>query len=215
MVRQWTASTTNTTTAYTNNGPTAGTVRVVFTNDGRDGAGRDRNVIVESVAVGGQVFDPVDVRSRGIWNGVDCGEGFRQSRFLACNGWFEFLVEAAPQPTGRFTVRLRGTTGSELASISVDGTEFGPYEVPSDWTEIELPLTGGSIATIRVNFLNDAFVNGQDRNLIVDWLSLNGQRFEAETLVARGVWDGSRCDVEKVHGSGYLACRGWVELRPG
>ncbi|MDH5520284.1 MAG: hypothetical protein OEZ14_07105, partial [Acidimicrobiia bacterium] len=223
VVDQWTPATTFAERRHVHTGPMPGLVRVLFTNDGRDAAGRDRNSIVQTVAVGDQVFNPIDARSKGVWNGTDCGIGFRQSTFLACNGWFEFIVEPSdpgdpgdpgdPPPTTRtFTARLRGTTGTELATIEVDGVVNGPYPVASIFTELTLDLPADGVTTIRVGFVNDAIVNGADRNLIVDRLTIDGSTYAAATLVARGVWDGTSCKVEKVHGTGYLACNGWVQL---
>ena len=231
VVRQWTLSTNNQAYTHTHNGA-IGTVLVEFTNDGRTSSGADRNIIVESAKVGTQQFDPTAVKSKGVWDGTDCDIGFRNSKFLACNGWFEFIVDddGTPPPptttttttrpgggggdsTETFSVRLRGTTGTEQATIEVDGDVIAssPLNIDDSWMTLNFDVDSDA-QKIRVNFINDERVSSGDRNLIVDWVEFGGDRTTAANLRAKGVWDGSSCDVEKVHGTGYIACNGWVEL---
>lgn len=79
------------TNRFANGEPTGAgnVVRVRFDNDGRDSSGADRNVYFEFFEYDGRRLDPTSLKSRGTWNGSDCGEGFRNKPWLHCNGWFE------------------------------------------------------------------------------------------------------------------------------
>ena len=216
VVTEWRLSTTSETYRHEHTGNAPEVVRVLFTNDAFTAEG-DRNVAVDRVDVGTQTFDPIDVRSKGVWNGTDCGIGFRNSRSLACNGWFEFIVNDNPEPPSgaNLKVRVRGATGSEQMMIEADGRNYGPFNVGTAWEIVDVDLDAEQPARIRAHFINDGLTgSGADRNLVIDWLELDGVRSSAATLTARGVWDGSRCDIEAVHGTGFLACNGWVELQP-
>ncbi len=234
VVRQWTVAAESATYGFEHGGGPAAFVRINFVNDGSVDS-RDRNVIVESVDIDGRRFDPTTVRSRGVWNGADCTIGFRRSTFLACNGWFEFVLEAdwgpkadgpqlddpdldEPQPDDpqlddrKLKVRLRGTTGAELVTVTVNDSEQGRFTASSTWEVFDVPIAFREGDTVRLNYINDGFTDGRDRNLIVDWIELDRARVTASNLTSKGVWDGSRCDVERAHGSGFLACNGWIEF---
>lgn len=214
-VTEWNLDTSEQTYTYRHFGPAISQARVVFDND-RVTAEGDRNVIVTSFETSNSKFDPADVRSSGVWNGSNCDIGFRQSRTLACDGWFEFLFDpTSPSPGDSvITVRLLGTTGTEMARITVGGEEVESFIASPtfDLRDVTTDLTG----PIQVQFLNDGEdTEGRDRNLVVDWIEVDGERRAADTLVAIGVYDGTRCDIRKVHESGFLACNGYIEYTPG
>ncbi len=193
-----------------------GEVRVNFVNDGLDAAGADRNLEVLSAQVGDQLFDPIDVRSKGVWNGTDCGIGFREQRLLACNGWFEFIVDPIdppPPPPGdlEVIVRAKGSTGAEKMLLTVGEAVVGETDVSTDWADYSFFVDSDTQA-LRVEFRNDGRnADGGDRNLIVDHLRIGSETIEAETLLSKGVWNGSSCNEVAVHGEEFLACNGWFQ----
>ncbi len=220
VVEEWGIFAGSETYAYDYSGPAAEVIRVNFVNDGNDATGRDRNVAVSQVTYGDQVFDPIDVRSKGVWNGTDCGIGFRQSQVLACNGWFEFIIDPTdpppPPPTdGYVSVQLRGATGTESVFVSA-GEVTSESFVAADTETVYTFEFSGVFDAIRINFENDGFdQRGRDRNVFVDWVEVNGFRAEAETLLGKGVWDGSSCTRVDRHDSRVLACNGWFEFQDG
>lgn len=69
-------------------------VRVAFTNDAVVD-GRDRNVQVDAVIIGGVRYESEhpSVLSKGVWaNGAQCREGTFNADLLACNGWFQYTA---------------------------------------------------------------------------------------------------------------------------
>lgn len=79
-------------------------VRIVFTNDALftdpiSGQSIDRNLQINSVSIGGEVFDPADanVFSTGTWRAEDgVVSGFGRGDFLHTNGYFEFSSDSGP-----------------------------------------------------------------------------------------------------------------------
>ena len=73
---------------------TADQVRLVFTNDGTDSSGVDRNLRIDGIAIDGQFFESESpgVASFGSWDSVnDCEFGFKQAEFLHCeDGYLQF-----------------------------------------------------------------------------------------------------------------------------
>ncbi len=85
---------------------------VGFVNDAVSALG-DRNLRVDSITWtgSGSIVQAESVESKGVWNGTDCAQGFRNSETLACNGWFKFPVPGnvtpppPPPPPPPVTVR--------------------------------------------------------------------------------------------------------------
>jgi hypothetical protein len=67
---------------------------------------------------------------------------------------------------------------------------------------------------IRIEFRNDAYISGgEDRNLYVDKVVLNGQSLETEasTVLGKGVWTGTECTSAQYHRSERMACNGYFQ----
>lgn len=173
----------------------AGQVRVAFTNDlWNPSAGIDRNLIVDSIEVDGQVYqtEAADVFSTGTWLPSDGVQpGFRQSEILHTNGYFQY----ADTPSGngsQISVTASGFEGDESMSLQIDG------QTVASWNSIGLtPANYGYTANetitadrVRVTFNNDRFGNGIDRNLRVDKISIDGVDFQTEspTVFSTGTW---------------------------
>ena len=76
------------------------------------------------------------------------------------------------------------------------------------------PVTGSQV---RVRFSNDGTERGRDRNVTVDYLTINEERFESDhpLVVSRGAWgNGARCQ-EGVFEVEFLACNGWFQYSDG
>ena len=95
-------------------------------------------------------------------------------------------------------VRARGTLAAgtgPLMEVRIDGVLIGTVEVTATaWTDywFSAALPGGSATKIAVSFTNDAVINGADRNLFVQSVSVNGGAPLASStaVLDRGNYDG-------------------------
>lgn len=69
-------------------------IKLRFVNDFNDGQG-DRNLRVNKIQVDGRDFETEDTKtySVGSWNQNSCGEGYKKSEWLYCNGEFSYMRE--------------------------------------------------------------------------------------------------------------------------
>ncbi len=109
-------------------------------------------------------------------------------------------------------VRARGVTGEELLTVRASGVAVESFGVSSSFADyvVELPV-GSVIGDVAVAFTNDAVRGGFDRNLIVDFVELDGARFDtaADETFSTGTWNsGTGCDPSSVTVSETLHCNG-------
>jgi endoglucanase len=103
------------------------------------------------------------------------GAGPENSWNIWSNGHIEQTFSFSDPST--LTVQAKGEAAAGVwpnMTVSVGGTQVGSFTVSSsDWTSYNLDVAGktGSQA-VRVAFTNDAFINGEDRNLLVKSASL-------------------------------------------
>ena len=199
------------------------TVRVVFLNDGQEPVAGNRDVFVDEITLGDSRYNPRALKSKGSWvNGSGCGEGFVDSNWLHCRGWFEVIAPVDTAPTVGYTVRGSGTTGSELVGVEVNGElqatvalgltsrDFSGV-VPRSAFVGDGPEAPGN--TVRLVFLND----GQEpiagnRDVFVEEITLDGISYDPLNLKSKGSWvSGSGCGEGFVN-SNWLHCRGWFEV---
>ncbi len=205
-------------------GQTVESLRVVFDNDGSSSLGADKNVNVDYVEVGGTRFETEDpsVLSLGSWSG-SCGEGYKQSEWLHCNGWFDFDVDSSGGGGGDggggggaevlVNLRARGTTGSESIKLEVNGSVVELYALGRDFEQLPYRFAGGTIESVRVLFDNNGTtIEGEDKNVIIDFVEVDGQRFESEdpSVLSLGSYDGTSCD-QGFKRSEWLHCNGWFD----
>ncbi len=198
-------------------------VRLVFLNDGYEPVAGDRNVRVTEISFDEVDYRPGDLKSKGSWNGSDCGEGFRNSQWLHCNGWFEIIGGGDPEPPGSVDVSIaaRGTTGTEVLTLDVNGTPFGGieltqtlldygFDVPLDLFVNNDPADPENL--VRFRFENDGIdSSGGDRNVFVDAVGYDGSSSNPRALLTKGSWNGTDCD-EGYRDSNWLHCNGWIQV---
>ena len=127
------------------------------------------------------------------------------------SGLLPFTTEAATEIT--LTVRARGQHGVELMDVRVGALTFGPVVVTTGWLEYSYAVPSTTVPSdIRVGFTNDLYAPPIDHNLFVDYIELDGVRYESEdpSTYSTGTWaPGTGCDggfklSETLHCNGYF-----------
>ena len=203
--------------------------------------GQDRNVFVDYLEIDGQRVQAEDpaIPSQGHYANGSCGYGLKQTEKLHCNGYFDFSGRFGattpppvdpppvdPPPTtgdDTVTVYAAGLVGGEIINLVIDGQVVttrtlaaAPNFYGSSVAYEELTHTHSTSlanADIRVQFTNNAIVGGQDRNVRVDAIAIDGTRYESEdpTVIGTGVWrNGGNCQPG-TWSSEYLHCNGYFQ----
>ena len=156
-------------------------IDVVYVNDDNIN-GADRNLTV-AYLIGGKTFiraDAADVKlDRGSGNaafdGLDVSQG---QPLMALNGALRFTWPA-PNLVDTVTVRASASLANNvgaLMQLRVDGVIVGTVEVrsttPADYVFAVPRLATGS--QVDVVYINDATIDGQDRNLFVQYINAGG-----------------------------------------
>ena len=102
------------------------------------------------------------------------------------------------------TVMASGDMGGEFFEVEIDGASAGVFRTTQDFTEYRVDTAKAVTADqLRINFTGDIYdpANGVDRNLNVDFITIDGRRFETEAAntFATGVWDPSSDSVGEGH----------------
>ena len=193
-------------------------IDVVFVNDANtDGA--DRNLHIDYLVSGTTFATPT---SKGVsydlgvgaaaFDGVSVVPG---RSVLGSNGALRFEWPAR-NITNRITVRARATLAGNvgaLMQVRVNGVIVGTQEVRSpsfaDHIVAVPPIAAGS--RIDIAFINDAIVNGQDRNLYVAYIKTDADLLMATAptvLLDVGVGSAAFDGVRTSPGAGELASNG-------
>ena len=89
-------------------------------------------------------------------------------------------------------VRARGDEGGEQFRLLIDGNSVGTYTTSTDWQTFSHNANGISPDDIRVEFFGDQYdpANGIDRNLYVDYISVDGTTYQTEdpSTYSTGTW---------------------------
>jgi glucose/arabinose dehydrogenase len=162
-------------------------VRVQFVNDGQAPNGVNRDLYVDGVTLDGYKYESeaTSVYSTGVWDEATGGAlpGFRQSEILSYNGYLQFGARGST-----IVLHLAGATGTEQARLVVDGATAAIFpNVGGDYAARQFVSfsydapSAQSISDLRVVFDNDGLIpSGEDRNLRVDGLTLDGIKYETE-----------------------------------
>lgn len=98
-------------------------------------------------------------------------------------------AQSEPDP---IRVRVSGSNGDETFQVLADAVLLGEYVAGQEWSIVSVDAPAGtSVRDLEVRFINDAFEPGVfDRNLFVDYLELDGERFEgeSESTYSTGAW---------------------------
>lgn len=197
-------------------------IDVIFGNDALVG-GEDRNLGIQSITLNGSVG--VLSTSAGVMidagRGADALDGQDSFEALSTGGWLPWdgaIRFTAPPAVGggsdRVTVRAAGTSAGgvwPVVELRINGQLAGSRSVtatPSDLVFEVPPVRVGD--RVDVVFVNDELVNGEDRNLVVEAVTVRGSRLTPATPgvtidigSGEAAWDGLNVVAGDLHG-------GWV-----
>ncbi|MFW5703207.1 MAG: carbohydrate-binding domain-containing protein [Patescibacteria group bacterium] len=198
-------------------------LRVEFTNDYYRN-GQDRNLIVDKIVVDGSIYETEDpsVKSQGSWNSTSgCSQGYKQSEWLHCNGYFQYQLNSTDEPsTVTITIYAAGTpAGStypnvtlQIAGTSVESwtnVKGDPYtgNYQKLTTTVDGPVNGDEVTVL---FTNDYNGSRGDRNLKIDKISINNIDYQTEDRQVRstGTWTSSNGCGAGYKQSEWLHCNG-------
>ena len=112
---------------------------------------------------------------------------------------------AAANPSGNVTVRVRGTTGSEEIEIQYNNQPVGErITLSTSYQEYKVQVNNPD-GNFKVAFVNDA----SGRDVYVDWLEVGATKRQAEDQsINTGAWANGTCGggtrTEVLHCNGYI-----------
>jgi hypothetical protein len=172
------------------------TVEVRFVNDGTESGGVDRNLLVDKIIVAGRefktIFDGVYIpsSSSNIVTGGPGNEAFWNGTFIydtsAGDAGSGGVLRVLAAGTGSgddapsFTVKVNGVAVAN-ATISTPITNSVRRSGDFTWETFDFVVQESTPSRIEIVYANDrAAANGEDLNLMVDKIILNGKVYEAE-----------------------------------
>ena len=197
---------------------TADDVRIEFTNDFFDAStGADSNLIVDAIAIDGTRFETEadNVFSTGTFLDADgIQPGFRNSETLHTNGFFQY-AGGGNVGGSQVDVVARGFEGDEQFNLILDGQVVSTFTTSTSFQTFS--FNAGSnveLSDVSIEFFGDQFnaAQGIDTNLEVDFITIDGQRFDTEDpstfstgtfLEADGIVPGFR-QSQILHTSGFF-----------
>ena len=192
----------------------ASDLRIEFFGDQYDpSSGVDTNLIVDYIEVDSVRYqtESSTTYSTGTWNQLDgIAPGIRLSEILHSDGYFQYDVDSKS-----VLIRASGAEGNERFRLLIDGNAVMEQTVGTTldsyvyWTRDNITAD-----QIRIEFTNDTFDSslGIDANLIVDYIEIDGVRFETEApgVLATGYWVPGQGPIpgyyqtETLHTNGYF-----------
>ncbi|WP_298545589.1 endo-1,4-beta-xylanase [uncultured Aquimarina sp.] len=109
--------------------------------------------------------------------------------------------------TQNIIVRVKGDCGGESMSLQIGGSDV------KTWNSIgtafaNFQYTGNDSGAIRVRFINDGNQNQCDKNIQIDYISINGNVYQAEGQeINTGVYQNGSCGgaySQSLHCGGYI-----------
>jgi Protein of unknown function (DUF1565). len=189
-------------------------VQVQYDNDATIN-GQDRNLIVNKITINGHAVNATDSNvsyDKGALDGQDVVKG--QSG-MWWGGTLEVAADKSWFPTGS-TTPTSPTTGSSTITVNASGNVAGGvnahFNLLVDGKKVGEGMAGTTAKDftfntnvsldaahkVQIQYDNDGTVNGQDRNLIVNKVTINGHAVNATDSIAtydKGALDGK--DVVK------------------
>ena len=175
----------------------ASQIRVAFVNDLFDAEnGIDRNVRIDKIVVDGKTIETesADVFSTGTWKPEDgVVPGFRESETLHSNGYFQYPSRGDGNMGSEIEIRVKGDEGTEQFNLVIKGQVVGTFSASQQFQTFRFTAAETiSADDVRIDFFNDDFrpEAGVDSNLTVDFITIDGEKFETEdsSVFSTGSW---------------------------
>ena len=186
-------------------------VQIVYDNDGYVN-GQDRNLIVKSLEVNGKTVSSTSslvTYDKGALDGRDVVPGQEGMwwdgalNFALTKDYFPVPTPAAPAGNAQIVLNLQGqAAGGQNAhfNLLIDGKKVGEGVAGTAAKDFVFTtnVAADQAHKIQVQYDNDGAVNGQDRNLIVNKITINGHAVnptDGNVTYDKGALDGQ--DVVK------------------
>ena len=161
-------------------------ISLVFTNDLFDPEnGIDRNLTVDWLDVNSDRIQTTNgnIFSTGTFTNADgIVDGFGRGDTLHGNGFFQFANTPLDGTGSTIVVRASGDIGAEQLELQIDERVVATFNVTQSFEDYVFFADRNITADqVRVRFSNDIFSPNLDRNLNVDFISIDGNVFESES----------------------------------
>lgn len=169
-------------------------VRVLFS----EGLGTANDLLVDGVSVAGVFYqaEAANVFSTGNWDSStnSCNPRFAQSEVLHCNGYLQFDANTG----STIQVLAAGAQGTESLAIEINGEQVAEFENVAGQYDAGIyqalqythtaPVTADEVRVVLLD--GGANAAGDDQNLRVDAILIDGVRFESEhpNVFSTGSW---------------------------
>lgn len=95
------------------------------------------------------------------------------------------------EDTAEVGVLANGTTGDEIIEIRNGDAVLASFQLSTSLDRYLVVVDGGRPEHLRVAFVNNGLSNGRDRNVRVDYVEVDGVRYETEdpNVTSTGTWN--------------------------
>ncbi len=110
-------------------------------------------------------------------------------------------------------IRARGSVGAEKIQLRINGNVMSDWRLSKDWRSfIYKPPSPVTINDLRVHFINDQQSSQGDYNVNIDFIKVNGKRYDSEhsSTISKGTWKRSSGCAQGRKSSQWLHCNGWM-----
>ena len=198
--------------------PLVDSVRFEFLNDlYQPDLDVDRNVVVDQIRINGQSLasTAAETYSTGTWTESDgIVPGYLRGETLHTNGYFQFDA-----PVSTVVVHARGDVGVEQITLNLSGVDVQTFDATTRFQQYSYTHDGPvSPNELRVIYSGDTSAPGQDPNLTLDWIEVDGKRIETESpfIFASGVYSQESQSIVSGYGLGEtLNANGYFQFATG
>ncbi|MBP2316478.1 cellulase family glycosylhydrolase [Azospirillum soli] len=181
-------------------------VQIVYTNDGYVN-GQDRNLLVKSLEVNGKSVSSTSslvTYDKGAVDGKDVVPGQEGMwwngalDFALTKDYFPVTTPTAPAGNAQIVINAQGNAAAGVNAhfnLLIDGKKVGEGTVGTTAKDYAFTtnVAADQAHKIQVQYDNDATINGQDRNLIVNKITINGKAVAPDASIVsydKGPLDG-------------------------
>lgn len=196
-------------------------IKIAYINDQVINS-EDRNLFVDKMILDGTTYETEasTTYSTGTWDSsTGCAPGNKRSEYIQCNGYFSYAALVSPSST-EIKIIAEGTACQGIypdMQIDVDGNIIQTFSgITPGLKEYNYTYPFGiNPSQIKIRFPNDCFVNGDDRNLRVNKLTVNGSSFDSvnPNTFSNGSWNSATGCSDGYKQSEWLNCSGYFKYQ--